>query len=182
MKWNYCKAEKYIGQLCTDPYKSKYQLRVSPNTNFDKENLHCKDVDLRYLLIYLNGIPKLQDVKNKILSLQQEYDSSSEVNSFYLNGKKAWLDKATRVGLVNSLSMQKANGLIESTLWLDTLSITVNIEQALGLLNALEMYALECYNNTHEHYSEIEKLETIEELVAYDITAGYPDCLNITIQ
>lgn len=36
-----------------------------------------------------------------------------------------------------------------------------------------------CYNNTHLHYAEISKLTTIDELVAYDITAGYPKQLNI---
>ena len=46
------------------------------------------------------------------------YDSSSAVNSFLLNGMEVWLDKATRVGLMNSTTIAKAMGKAKSTLWL----------------------------------------------------------------
>ena len=39
-----------------------------------------------------------------------EYDKSENVNVFELNGMRAWLDKATRVGLVNSLNIEKEAG------------------------------------------------------------------------
>ena len=179
MRWFYCKKEDYVPVLCTDSQNSKYQLRSSPNSNFDKEQVGKQEVDTRFLLIHLNNVPSLQDIKNKILSLQEEYDNSVEVNNFYLNGKKAWLDKATRVGLVNSLTIQKNSGLTETTLWLNKTFININIDKALTLLAAIELYAMACYNNTHLHYAEISKLTTIDELVAYDITAGYPKQLNI---
>lgn len=182
MRWFYCKKEDYIGINCTDNKNSKYLLNVSPNSNFNKEEVGEQEVDTRYLLIRLNNVPNLQDIKTKILSLQEEYDNSADVNSFYLNGRRVWLDKATRVGLVNSLTMQKNNGLENTTLWLNTISININIDKALQLLNVVEMYAIACYNNTHKHYAEISKLQTIEELIAFDITAGYPEILNINIE
>lgn len=182
MRWFYSKQEDYVPNICTDPQKSKYQLRVSPNTNFDKDSVGEQNVDMRYLLIKTNNVPILRDIKTKILSLQEEYDNSAEVNSFYLNGRRAWLDKATRVGLVNSLTMQKNAGITDTTLWLDKISINVNIEKALTLLAAIEMYAIKCYNNTHKHMAEINQLDSIEACLQYDITAGYPTILNIQIQ
>lgn len=81
------------------------------------------------------------DIKNHLLSLQKEYDSSTEVNSFILNSERVWLDKATRVGLFNILNLEKSNGIDVTTLWFSTMSINVNIDKALTLLTTVELYA-----------------------------------------
>lgn len=44
------------------------------------------------------------------------------------------------------------------------------------------MYDKKCYDNTQKHYVEINQLETIEDCLAYDITKGYSDILNIQIE
>ena len=111
--------------------------------------------------------------------MQAEYDNSAEVNSFYLNGKRVWLDKATRVGLVNSLNLEKSTGKTDTILWFNNVSTTIDINKALQLLSIVEMYAKECYNNTHRHYSDIAKLETLEACLSFDITSGYPNILKI---
>ena len=182
MRWFYCKEEDYVPNMCTDPQKSKYQLRVSPNTNFDKNPIDKQNVDMRYLLIKTNNVPILQDIKKEILSLQEEYDNSAEVNSFYLNGERVWFDKATRVGLVNSLNLEKSAGKTDTVLWFNNISITIDIDKALQLLAVVEMYAKECYNNTHKHMYDISKLKTIEECLEFDITKNYPQKLNIEIE
>ena len=38
------------------------------------------------------------------------YDSSNEVNGFYINGQELWLDKATRVGLKLRFDAEIASG------------------------------------------------------------------------
>ena len=113
--------------------------------------------------------------------MQAEYDNSAEVNSFYLNDKRVWLDKATRVGLFNILNLEKSNGIDVTTLWFNTMSIKINVDKALTLLTAVEIYAKKCFDNTQKHYIEIKQLESIEDCLQYDITAGYPDILNITL-
>lgn len=114
--------------------------------------------------------------------MQKEYDSSAEVNCFILNDKKVWLDKSTRVGLFNILNLEKANRIETTTLWFNTISVEVDVDKALTLLTAVEMYAKKCYDNTQKHYVEINQLETIEDCLAYDITKDYPDILNIQIE
>lgn len=178
MRWINIKNEELVGLECINPKNDRHILRLSPNSKNMIQDEQDNN-DTRIVSIIVNNKPSIDDIKKYLLSLQEEYDNSAEVNSFYLNGKRAWLDKATRVGLVNSLTMQKNSGLTETTLWLDKTFINIDIDKALTLLATIELYAMACYNNTHLHYAEISKLTTIDELVAYDITAGYPEQLNI---
>ncbi|MDY3876620.1 MAG: hypothetical protein SOZ60_04310, partial [Prevotella sp.] len=52
----------------------------------------------------------LEAAKTEVDAAITSYDSSSSVNSFLLNGMEVWLDKATRVGLMNSTSIAKNMG------------------------------------------------------------------------
>lgn len=177
MRWFNCKKEEFVSIECINIKTDKHILRLSPNGNFTSEN-ESKD-DIRFIPIYVNNKPNVKEIKELLLSLQTEYDNSAEVNSFYLNGKRIWLDKATRVGLVNSLNLEKSTGKTDTILWFNNVSITIDIDKALQLLSIVEMYAKDCYNNTHQHYSDIAKLETIEDCFSFDITSGYPNILKI---
>lgn len=109
------------------------------------------------------------------------YDTSSAVNGFSLNGATVWLDKSTRVGLMNSTTITKAMGQPTTTLWLGESKMEVPCDTAIQLLSALEMYALECFNVTAAHKKTASELKTIEEVEKYDITAGYPAQLKMEV-
>lgn len=123
----------------------------------------------------------LEQLKKKLLKQVDEYDSSDDVNSFLLNGIKVWLNKDTRVGLMNSLTIEKNAGKAESTLWFNNICITINCDAAIQMLSALELYALSCYNRTAEHKVAIQNLTSLEDATNYDFTTGYPDKLDFTI-
>jgi len=123
----------------------------------------------------------LAQVKHSKLLDVSHYDISDEVNGFKVNGKRIWLDKATRVGLVNSLNVEKATGKEMTTLWFDDVSYTLSVENALELLSQVELYAIACYNKTAEHRVAINTLTTPEDVEAFDITAGYPEQPNFVI-
>lgn len=129
---------------------------------------------------YEEPAPTLAQVKVRKLSEIDAYDTSSAVNGFSLNGMEMWLDKSTRVGLMNSIGIEQAAGRETSTLWFGDVSITIECARAIELLSALELYALACYNVTAQHKAEVNALTTIEEVEAYDYTTGYPDKLNLT--
>ena len=116
-----------------------------------------------------------------VLAEIEKHDTSSAVNSFILNGQRVWLDKATRVGLMNSTAIAKAMGQPTTTLWLGDVKLVVECDKAIQLLSALEMYALECFNVTAVHKAAVEKLQTVEEVLAYDYTAGYPKLLEMSV-
>ena len=111
-----------------------------------------------------------------------KYDTSSNVNVFSLNGVDVWLDRDTRVSLMNSTTIAKNMGQENTILWLGTVKITVKCDQAIQLLSALEMYALSCFNKTAEHKKNVEALSTINEIVSYDYTVGYPEKLNLVTE
>ena len=109
------------------------------------------------------------------------YDTSDKVNGFILNGLLVWLDKATRVVLMNSTTIAKVAGRKTTTLWLGSMKLIVDCDKAIQLLSALEMYALDCFNVTASHKQAVSELTTIEEVEAYDYKVGYPKMLEMSI-
>lgn len=124
-------------------------------------------------------IAELKKLKNDEIT---KYDTSSNVNVFSLNGVDVWLDRDTRVSLMNSTTIAKNMGQENTILWLGTVKIVVKCDQAIQLLSALEMYALSCFNKTAEHRNNVEALSTINEIVSYDYTVGYPEKLNLVTE
>ena len=115
----------------------------------------------------------LEAVKNRKLAEIDEYDTSDNVNVFYLNGMKVWLDKDTRVGLMNSTNIAKSKKNDTTTLWLGSNKLVINCDLAIQLLSDLEMYALDCFNVTASHKKEVSEMTDIEKIYNYDYKAGY---------
>ena len=116
-----------------------------------------------------------------VLAEIEKHDTSPAVNGFMLNGLRVWLNKDTRVGLMNSTSIAKAMGKKTTTLWFGGMQIEVNCDKAIGLLSALEMYALECFNVTAAHKKAVAELNTVEDVLGYDYTKGYPEQLKMEV-
>lgn len=123
----------------------------------------------------------VEEAKEKLIAEIAAYDTSDKVNGFMLNGLLVWLDKATRVGLMNSTTIAKAAGQETTTLWLGGMKLVVDCDKAIQLLSALEMYALECFNVTASHKAAVCKLKSIEEVEAYDFKTGYPKMLEMSV-
>lgn len=103
------------------------------------------------------------------------YDSSDEVNSFIIDGQKFWLDKATRVGL-----MHLANCSIDDLqLVLGDKILTFPVEFAKDFLMRLEVYAGQCYLQTQKHLLAVKELKTVEDILNYDYTTGYPEKITL---
>ena len=110
-----------------------------------------------------------------------KYDSSPEVNGFYLNDELVWLSKDMRVGLVNSTTIEKNAGIQETTLWFEGHSLVIGVDTVLEILAALEIYAKQCYNRTQEHIAEVNGLEDVKDVDDYDYTVGYPEKLHFNV-
>lgn len=124
---------------------------------------------------------KLEQAKVEKIAEITAYDTSSSVNGFLLNGVLEWLDKATRVGLMNSTTIAKAAGQKTTTLWLGGAKFVIDCDKAIRLLSALEMYALECFNVTASHKAAVGEMKSIEEVEAYDYKTGYPKMLEMSV-
>ena len=124
----------------------------------------------------------LDEAKDDKIAEITAYDASEAVNSFSYNGVSMWLDKATRVGLMNSTEITKAAGQETTDLWMGGVKLTIPCDTVIKLLSAIELYALECFNTTARHKAEVAELKTVEEVEKYDIKEGYPKQLEINLQ
>lgn len=113
-------------------------------------------------------------LRNSIIS----YDSSEDVNTFYMHGQRMWLDKATRAGLMLRFQAEQAMGNEYTTLWYGVNQYELPLLGAFQMLYALEVYASQCYDNTQRHLATVNGLQMIEEVESYDYRTGYPTKLE----
>lgn len=106
------------------------------------------------------------------------HDSSSEVNCFYIDGQEMWLDKATRVGLKLRFDAEIASGQTNTALWYNGIQFPLELNSALQMLNAIELYASACYDKTQAHIANVKAIENVDALKAYDYRTGYPEKLR----
>lgn len=120
----------------------------------------------------------LYSVKAQKIADIDAYDTSDAVNGFAYQGQTMWIDKATRVGLVNAVDSAMLLGKETITFGISGVSVTLPCAVAKAMLAQLELYALECYNVTLAHKNAVAELSNVAEIEAYDITAGYPSKLE----
>ena len=124
----------------------------------------------------------LQRAKTVKLGEIDEYDNSTNVNLFYLGGVPMWLDAATRQQLKISIEAYVATGAQTVTKWFEGQQFTFPINAWIQMLSALEVYASEALNVTEAHKADIMAMTNIEDITNYDITQGYPEKLNLSIE
>lgn len=107
-----------------------------------------------------------------------EYDKSEEVELFYIKGIPLWLDREERATLQRRFEIEQKNGITKSTLWKNGVEFPLVIAEAMVMLDALEMYAIQSFDCTQRHIANIGNLTTMEELQSYDYKAGYPEKLR----
>ena len=122
--------------------------------------------------------PTIEDYRRDKIEEILRHDSSPEVNGFYIEGQEMWLDKATRVGLKLRFDAEIASGQANTTLWYDGTPFNLELTNALQMLNAIELYASACYDNTQMHIAYVKVMEDLETLKNYDYRTGYPEKLR----
>ena len=171
-------VEAILKQYVNEEKSTLYDIMLLQGTNDQIDDIYYNiQVDFGIE----SPISKLDQAKKEVIRKIDEYDTSANVNSFKINGVDVWLSKDTRVGLMNSISIEKAAGKEQSVLWFNSICVTVNCDSAIQMLSALELYALDCYNKTAQHKINVQNLSSIEEVHNYDYTQGYPSKLEFTI-
>ena len=127
-------------------------------------------------------VDELGDAKRTKLMAINVYDQSDNVNQFMLGGVPMWLDAPTRQTLRISIETYQATGAETVTKWFGGQQFTFPTSAWLQMLNALEVYAAEALNVTEAHKAAVMAMDNVEDIEAYDITAGYPDKLNLTTE
>lgn len=124
------------------------------------------------LFILVNGKADIESLREILVAKVKDIENSKE---FEYEGEKLWWDKNTRAGLIN---------LANSTS--DAIPIIVNgkivefsPEFLKNILNRLEVYSSKCYVQMYKHLELINKLQTLEDILNYDYTLGYPEKIVI---
>lgn len=133
-------------------------------------------------LFVSGGSSDIDLAKQMIIARISAYDSSPEVNDLTVNGKHMWFDKATRASINYSMTVEKDAGETTTTLYdNDDVAYVLPIDTALGMFAQLELYAKACYNVTAAHKAAVMEKETLEDVLAYDYTTGYPQKLSFNL-
>lgn len=172
------------GVTLDDYYSGKYVPLNDKQLAFLESNPNISPIEA-FLMVTTPSQEEIfqQRKRDKIYQIYR-YDQSEAVNVFFVNNTPMWLSRSARASLYTTLNAYKANNKELITLWTSGASpipITLNLTVFESLLMSLEIYAKECYDKTSEHKANISKIETIEELVAYDHTSGYPEKLRVQI-
>lgn len=123
----------------------------------------------------------LAAAKREVLSAISTYDASDCVNTLVVNGKRGWLDKATRVGLMNGVAVAKECGMERMSLWIDGMEYVMDVARLEELLVKVEVYAMGCYNVTAGHRRAVNGLTTLEAVLGYNFKAGYPQMVSVVV-
>lgn len=173
-------------EWCT--YESGIYRGVLTPYLLDKEVLsvairhpHLDELRDIYLSIGVEEGRMVQLLKDKLKEQILRYDSSEHVNSFTIAGVNLWIDKATRVGLKLRFEAEKRLGKTETTLWQNGMQFPLPLVgdvTALDMLDGIELYASDCYDNTQMHLATADRLTSVDEIKDYDYTSGYPEKLS----
>ena len=120
----------------------------------------------------------LDNIKRGLQKQVEAYDKSEEVNQFYIKGIPLWLDREERATLQRRFEIEQKNGITNSTLWKNGVEFPLVIAEAMVMLDALEMYAIQSFDCTQRHIANIGNLATMEDVQGYDYKAGYPEKLR----
>lgn len=119
--------------------------------------------------------------REEVLKQIAAYDTSSAVNGFMLNGAEVWLDFELRDRVYQGNERLQRIGRTDTTLWLGNKCYNLSIEQAQNIISHIEAYAKDCYNVTAAHKKAVGELTSVEEVLTYDYTKGYPAKLTMTV-
>lgn len=117
-------------------------------------------------------------VKNREI---MEYNSSSNVDGFYLNGVKHWLTLDERKAAELSTKAHITLGHETTEQCMGGVFYTIPCESLIYMLAELEIYALECLNHAKRQEAEVLAMTDIASVENYDVTAGYPEMLKFEL-
>lgn len=164
-----------IGVSYEDYLDGKWVKLSEEQKNFADKNQTATIKEIWDMQLAPSDLTKLKN--QKILEIT-EYDKSSDVNSFTLNGYNAWVDRETRVSLMTTTQIKKQMGEYETTIWFDNYSFTMPCDTVIQMLSQLEMYAYDCFNQTAKHKAAVLELDDEEQIKNYDYKVGYPEKLS----
>lgn len=167
-----------IGSTWEDISNGKYVELSKEQVEFYKENPTATIEEIFYMK--LNNSVTTRDKLNAINYLLS-YDSSPEVNTFYINGDPLWINKDNRRYLRDALRASSKNGEKSFTLFANDKTYEIDIVILEEILDSVEFYAMNCLLITNKLKQRIQDAKTREEIKSILDMKKYPDKLKFEI-
>lgn len=154
--------------------------------------VYNEDGTITVFELSFNSMPTEQDIeikKQSVLPLYKamliseitSYDSSISVNEFVFDGKSMWIPVDVRTRIKGAIVDAETLKAVTITLGINGVPYTFEVQKAKVMFAHLEAYALEVNNNTLSHLQSIKQLETLDDVLSYDYTQGYPAKLTFAV-
>lgn len=119
-------------------------------------------------------LPWMKEQLKRAIAKFDKKKGKDGVENFTISGVDVWMDKDTRTGLLLRFQAEKASGKTNTVLWHEGMQFPLVVDTAIQMLYAIEVYASQTYDKTAEHLAAVDKLASVDALIAYDYKAGYP--------
>lgn len=172
---------------CVNPAKNRWAVRTDVQANTGMNEQGQPATGTSYFERVFDHEPTLAEAQFFVAECIDAFDCSSEVNGFSVNGMSMWLDKPTRTILSYTISVEEANTEESNPtirLWyagVPPVSFNIPTEQLKLMLAKLELYAKATYDITQSHKAAVYALETVEDVLNFDIRADYPEKLAFSL-
>lgn len=175
------KPEEYnnLGETYQDYLNNKWVLLSAEQVAFLEEHSGASVKEVWDMEITPAPTRTLEDAKREMIQNINDYDCSSSVNGFTINGNiNGWLTPEERSNYKSSIDAAKLLNIETLQFFIGDLLLTITPAQAELMLAQIQLYADQCYIVTKEHKIAVEALDSIEAVDAFDFTADYPMMLN----
>ena len=180
MNWTEIKKIDYLPIQCMDGVGNVYHLLFSPvDVDAQPTEENPNPGDAKAIFVRTEKHPTVEEVRDILKNLIIEYDSSREVNKFNYKDFTYWFDRELRVSLMYKFNVLLESNIATGTVWFGSYSYDVDTEKMLAFLKELEYYAIQTNDVTLRHLNEIKTINTIDELIRYNITKDYPQPVTI---
>lgn len=177
----------YYGQKPLESYNpitNTYRIAFSKFTSDEKDEEG--NAKIKCFEQVVKSIPTTYDIIQIVKNTVIEYANSSYVKEVLIKTKdkevKGWLDSDTRTSLVNTINAKKLAGETTIDIWFNDDSVTLTLDKAIELINAIELYSSNCYNIVQEKLNEINLLSSNDDVYNYIIVNDFPNKLIFNIE
>lgn len=175
-----------IGTTWQDYLDNKWVQLSKQRVKFHKDNPTATVKEVWDMQITPTPLRTLEQAKQEKIAQIEGYDNSDTVNGFDIvmgeNTMTAWINPEQRANYKNSLDSAELLGLEEVHPVFNGIQLTLETAMAKMALAQIQIYADRCFIVTETHKANVEALESIEDVDAYDNTTGYPERLTFTIE
>ena len=174
-----------IGESFEDYLDGKWVKLSENQLSFKESNpdASVKEVfDMQMTIDYISEDERLILAKKDMIEKIEDFDNSPSVNSFIINDAiSAWFTVQERLNYKQSVEAAKLLGLPSLDFYVGDVMLNISPSDAELMLAQIQLYADKCFIVTKQHKLTVQNLTSVNDVLSYDYTVGYPEKLNFNL-